>query len=109
MKGITTHILDVARGLPAPAILVQLEMREHGQWIALGDAVTDANGRAHLLDAEPTLGDYRLTFEIASYFASQQTAAFYPFVQIVFTVSDAGHHHVPLLLSAYSYSTYRGS
>ena len=54
-------------------------------------------------------GDYRLTFEVAAYFKSLEVKAFYPFVQITFTVSETSHHHVPLLLSPFGYSTYRGS
>lgn len=109
MKGITTHVLDTARGLPAPAVAVKLEKREDEQWILLGDAATDGDGRARFLEDDPTPGDYRLTFEVAPYFAVQQTEAFYPFVQIVFTIRDSKHHHVPLLLAPFGYSTYRGS
>ena len=109
MKGITTHILDVARGLPAPGVAVELEKREDGQWIVLSKTLTDSDGRARLLNGAPAPGDYRLTFAIAPYFALQGTKAFYPFVQIVFTVGDSRHYHVPLLTSAHSYSTYRGS
>ena len=109
MTGITTHILDVSRGLPAPDVAVKLEIRDGDDWVLLSETSTDADGRARFLDAEPATGDYRLTFEVAAYFAAHQTPAFYPFVQIVFTIREPKHHHVPLLLSPFGYSTYRGS
>ncbi len=109
MNGITTHILDVSRGLPAPDVAVRLEKSAGDTWVLVGELATDADGRARFLDGAPQPGDYRLTFEVASYFDSTETPAFYPFVQITFTVREARHHHVPLLLSPFGYSTYRGS
>ena len=110
MNGITTHILDVSRGLPAPHVVVRLEMGTANEWKMLAEAITDADGRARLIEsAEMETGNYRLTFEVASYFDSTATLAFYPTIQIVFTVRETRHHHVPLLLSPFGYSTYRGS
>jgi 5-hydroxyisourate hydrolase len=111
MSGITTHILDVSRGLPAPDVAVRLEQERQGNWEGVKQATTDADGRARLLNPEDALpmGNYRLSFEVGPYFAAQGVKAFYPSVQIIFTVSDDRHHHVPLLLSPFSYSTYRGS
>ncbi len=116
MQGITTHILDVSVGLPAAGIPIRLEHHRDEQWHRVAIAITNADGRAHVLDpddeAEPepfNKGDYRLTFEVAAYFKAQQVKAFYPFVQITFTVGETGHYHVPLLLSPFGYSTYRGS
>jgi 5-hydroxyisourate hydrolase len=60
------------------------------------------------MDTTPTIGDYRLTFEIVAYFAAQKKSGFYPFVQITFSVRNSRHHHVPLLLNAFGYSTHRG-
>jgi 5-hydroxyisourate hydrolase len=114
MSGITTHVLDTARGRPAEGVSVILETRvAGGNWHTLGRGITDADGRvrdilppAHVLNE----GSYRLTFDTASYFAAQGTEGFYPEVSITFVVRDAGaHYHVPLLLSPYGYTTYRGS
>jgi 5-hydroxyisourate hydrolase len=109
--GITTHILDVSRGLPAPDVAVRLEREAEADWIPVSNAVTDSDGRARLLAGEEALleGNYRLTFAVDTYFSTMGDAAFYPFVQIVFAVRDTRHHHVPLLLSPFGYSTYRGS
>ncbi|BCM93903.1 5-hydroxyisourate hydrolase [Abditibacteriota bacterium] len=111
MNGLTTHILDISRGLPAPQVRVRLEQNVENEWRWISEALTDGDGRARLRSAEETfdVGTYRLTFEVAPYFESLQIAAFYPFIQVVFTVHDTRHHHVPLLLGPFGYSTYRGS
>ena len=116
MQGITTHVLDVSLGLPAAGVPVRLEHHRDGQWHRIGIAITNDDGRAHPLDPEKeeqpepfVKGDYRLTFEVAAYFVAREIKAFYPFVQITFTVGELKHHHVPLLLSPFGYSTYRGS
>jgi 5-hydroxyisourate hydrolase len=106
---ISTHVLDTARGRPATGVAVTLSRRDaKGAWSDVANAVTDADGRVKefsLGRIEP--GDYRLDFDTAAYFDG---AAFYPEVSIVFTVTDAGaHHHVPLLLAPFGYSTYRGT
>ena len=111
--GITTHVLDTSRGRPASGVSVRLEARVGEKWQEVGRAVTDADGRARqLLPPERPLeaGTWRLTFDLGSWFAEQGIEAFYPEASIVFFVRDAGqHHHVPLLLSPFGYSTYRGS
>ena len=109
---ITTHILDINRGKPAVGVPVVLE--QNGQsWKEIAKGVTDADGRVStLLPAGSPIaaGTYRLTFETASYFKKQGVTGFYPYVTIVFEVAEAAeHYHVPLLLSAHGYSTYRGS
>lgn len=114
MSVITTHVLDMARGLPASGIPVTLEVSTApGQWTALGQGTTDADGRLRdLLPAESTLtaGAYRLTFDTQAYFAAQKVDAFYPRVVVEFVIRDtAQHYHVPLLLSPFGFSTYRGS
>jgi 5-hydroxyisourate hydrolase len=113
MSGITTHVLDTARGRPASGVPVVLEIREVEGWREVGRAVTDEDGRVRqLLPAGSALtpGVYRLTFGIETYFREQEIEGFYPEAAIVFHVRDANqHHHVPLLLSPYGYSTYRGS
>jgi len=104
---ITTHVLDTALGRPGRAIAVELERAEHGLWHLVGAGITDDDGRLRTLTpAGPVQpGTYRIRFQTGAY----QTG-FFPVVEIQFTVDDgAQHYHVPLLLSPYSYSTYRGS
>ncbi len=107
MSAITTHVLDTAAGSPAPGIPVALEIRTEQGWRRLGSGVTDAGGRLHtLLTAEAPLepGAYRLTFDLSG------RPGFFPEVAITFEVRDPKqHYHVPLLLSPYGYTTYRGS
>ena len=113
MSGITTHVLDVAAGRPAAGVEIKLcERNRHGEWRDRGHAVTDDDGRAAAILGSNGLeaSIYRLRFEVAEYFERQGTAAFFPFVDVVFQVADpAAGYHVPLLLSPWGYSTYRGS
>ena len=110
MTGITTHVLDTARGRPAAGVPVTLAVRSGDRWSELARAATDADGRATLLaDRADASGTYRLRFEIGEYFAAQRVDAFYPHVEVVFTIRDDHHHHVPLLVSPFGYTTYRGS
>jgi 5-hydroxyisourate hydrolase len=108
---LSTHVLDSALGRPAEGVPVRLEHRAGDAWEAVASGVTDADGR--LRDWVPAgrfgRGTYRLIFETAGYFAGRGVDAFYPEVVVTFAVTDDGHHHVPLLLSPYAYSTYRGS
>lgn len=111
---ITTHVLDTAAGRPGQAIAIELERErvEDGSWQRVGAGVTDDDGRLRTLTpAGPVAaGTYRLRFHTAAYFAAHHQAGFFPVVEIQFAVLDgAQHYHVPLLLSPYSYSTYRGS
>lgn len=100
---LSTHVLDAALGRPAVGVPVRLL---RGDTI-LAEAVTDDDGRVRDL-GEHDVGTYRLVFDTAAYFAGRPS--FYPEVVVTFTVVDAGqHHHVPLLLSPFAYSTYRGS
>jgi 5-hydroxyisourate hydrolase len=109
MNGLSTHILDVSRGLPAAGVAVRLEQSVEDAWRETAQAITDADGRARLREGDLEAGTYRLSFEVAAYFEAMDTPAFYPLVQVTFTVRDARHHHVPLLLSPFGFSTYRGS
>jgi 5-hydroxyisourate hydrolase len=113
MSGVTTHVLDIARGRPAGGVPVVLEIQGESGWREIGRAVTGDDGRArHLLPAGAALtaGIYRLTFAIETYFRAEGIEGFYPEASIVFNVRDANQvYHVPLLLSPYGYSTYRGS
>lgn len=110
---ITTHVLDTARGRPAAGMTVILEVRHASEWSPIGRGVTDEHGRlATLTDGwVMTPGTYRLTFDTGTYHRDQGIGApFFPEVKIPFNVRDvAEHFHVPLLLSPYGYSTYRGT
>ena len=114
MSGITTHVLDTSRGRPASGVPIVLEFKEAGGvWREVGRGETDDDGRLKALLAQNFVvaeGQYRLTFDTATYFASQGAQGFYTEVVVSFVVRDAGaHYHVPLLLSPFGYSTYRGS
>lgn len=108
---ITTHVLDTALGKPAAGVPVVLELRAGAAWQPVGRGETDADGRLRTLSPAATAaGTYRISFDTAAYFARTGTAAFYPEINVVFEVRDsAAHYHVPLLLSPFGYSTYRGS
>ena len=114
MSGISTHVLDTARGRAASGVPVALEiLGDGGTWRALGRGETDADGRFKGLLPSGTalaVGEYRLTFATKAYFEATGEKGFYPEVVVRFEVRDAGqHHHVPLLLSPFGYSTYRGT
>ena len=111
MSPLTTHVLDTALGRPAAGIPLILSKARGGGWTRIGRGVTDADGRCAALMKGGALrrGVYRLTFGVAAYFKRTKRTSFYPSVAVVFTVRDTRHHHVPLLLSPWGYSTYRGS
>jgi len=112
MNAITTHVLDISIGRPAAGVLVKLDRKTNDDaWEQIGTQETDGDGRARELVGEPlNAGVYRLTFEVGSYFSKNGVDGFYREVTMAFTVNDASqHYHVPLLLSPYGYSTYRGS
>jgi 5-hydroxyisourate hydrolase len=112
MSAITTHVLDTARGRPAAGVGVVLEQRTGPDtWEERGRGQTDADGRLRELLRRPLeAAVYRLSFDTAAYFATQGIETFYPQVSVVFEVRSSGqHHHVPLLVSPFGYSTYRGS
>jgi 5-hydroxyisourate hydrolase len=109
---ITTHVLDTACGVPAAGVPVVLERFDEDTWWTLGDGITDDDGRLRGLVPEgaPLVGGrYRLTFDTGAYFARRGDSGFYPEVAVVFTVAAGDRYHVPLLLSPFGYSTYRGS
>jgi 5-hydroxyisourate hydrolase len=109
---ITSHVLDTALGAPARGVAVELARSSDGAWLRLGAGVTDADGRVLGLLAPAALevGTYRLTFATGAYFAAAGRPGFYPEVQVVFQVAaPTEHYHIPLLLSPFGYSTYRGS
>jgi 5-hydroxyisourate hydrolase len=114
MSRISTHVLDTAKGKPAPGVPVRLERQDSsGKWTSIGSAQTDQDGRcAQLLADGATLteGVYRLSFDTAGYFAKSNMDGLYPSVEISFRIkSGESHFHIPLLLSPNGYTTYRGS
>jgi 5-hydroxyisourate hydrolase len=111
LSPITTHVLDTSRGCPAAGVPVVLERDTDSGWQPVGHGTTDADGRAsELLSSAPADGRYRLTFDTGTYFRAVGEAGFYPEVSVTFIVGHAEqHYHVPLLLSPFGYSTYRGS
>jgi 5-hydroxyisourate hydrolase len=112
MGRITTHILDTALGAPAAGVEVRLARLSGDLVLELSQGVTDKDGRLPTLTEGVALqsGTHRLTFAVGDYFAKKGTATFYPEVAVVFSVVDATEHfHVPLLVSPFGYSTYRGS
>lgn len=110
MSGISTHVLDTSSGKAAAGVPVTLARESDGVWTALAEAVTDADGRCkELFGAEGVFaGRYRLNFDVAAYFGER--ASLYPEVTITFQVPvDGASYHIPLLLSPFGYSTYRGT
>ena len=112
MSGITTHVLDTSIGRPAGGVDVRLEFLEGSQWEVIGSGTTDSDGRLRTLMSgrDAIRGVYRITFDTGDYFSRRGHTTFFPEVAIVFQVLDPEqHHHVPLLVSPFGYSTYRGS
>lgn len=110
--GLSTHILDTSLGRPAVGVTIELTRLQAPDWQEIGAGVTDADGRCKSLLGAQQLqpGFYRLRFDTAAYYGSQGLTGLYPFVDIVFTVTSADeHYHIPLLLTANGYTTYRGS
>ena len=108
---VTTHVLDAVSGRPAEGVAAVLEQRGPDGWAPVADGRTDADGRIGRFGPdELDAGVYRVTFAVGEWFAGRGLEAFYPEVVISFTLDDpAAHYHVPLLLSPYAFSTYRGS
>ena len=111
---LSSHILDISKGMPASGVPIRLEKMDADKktWSVVDEKVTDANGRiSDFLSSEKAdnKGIYKLTFLTADYFKSQNTTSFYPFIEVVFEIKDGKHYHVPITLSAYGYSTYRGN
>ena len=109
MSGISTHVLDTSKGKPARGVKVTLERQSANQsWVQAGQGVTDDNGRISKLAEALEPAVYRLLFRTGDYFGSRES--FYPEVTVQFTVRDPSvNYHIPLLLSPYGYTTYRGS
>lgn len=112
MSQLTTHILDTTKGKPAQGVSIILYQQENNSWRELVKGITNADGRIpNLLQKETILeaGIYKMKFEVMAYFESAGISSFYPFVEIVFAITTKEHYHIPLLLSPFGYSTYRGS
>lgn len=114
MTGISTHVLDTARGIPARNVPIQLEQQQSsGSWQVIGSSRTDDHGRCNQLVSDGKRlvpGTYRLAFDTASYHSGQAVQGLYPIVHVTFSVREGEtHFHIPLLLSPFGYTTYRGT
>lgn len=113
MSGITTHVLDTAKGKPGKGIQVTLEKKNGNDYQKIGGGKTNDDGRLPGLLADNyqlESGIYRISFDTGSYYQSEGLKCFYPEASIVFEIENPTEHfHVPLLISGYGYSTYRGS
>ena len=113
MSTISTHVLDTSCGTPARGIRVTLQRAAGADaWDELAMGSTNADGRIPDFvpkDVTLTAGIYRMRFDVSAYFSEHKTKSFYPFIEVVFELGKDGHYHVPLLLSPWGYSTYRGS
>jgi 5-hydroxyisourate hydrolase len=108
---VTTHVLDTGSGKPAADVPVTLNMLDGERWVRLAEGVTDEDGRIKQLGPDRlATGTYSLAFDTGKYFAASGTETFFPEVTLTFGVVETeAHYHVPLLLSPFAYSTYRGS
>ncbi len=111
---LSSHILDISKGMPASDVKITLQKQiECNQWQTLAAKQTDKIGRvSDFLPQDENsnhIGVYKLTFFVEPYFRSQQTDTFYPYIEVVFEIKDDKHYHVPITLSAFGYSTYRGN
>lgn len=109
MSAITTHVLDAVLGKPAIGIAIRLEKQIGEDWTAIGESITDNDGRCCDLSPDASSGAYRLTFAVGPYFDRHGRVSIYPEIVIAFLVDGEHHYHIPLLLSDNSYTTYRGS
>ena len=108
MSSVSTHVLDTGLGIPAREVPVRLS-RVADEPLVIESATTDEDGRIAVLGTELEAGTYHLWFDIASYAEASGQDIFFPEVTVTFTVADERHYHIPLLLSPFAYSTYRGS
>jgi len=110
---LSSHILDVSKGTPASGVTIKLEKLEKASntWVKIDEKVTDKNGRItdFLKGNTSNLGIYKLTYFTKEYFKRNQIESFYPFIEVVFQITDDSHYHVPITLSAFGYATYRGN
>ncbi len=110
---LSSHILDISTGKPAPNVPVKLALINSttGLWENIDQNITDQNGRItnFLEKRNAKKGIYKLTFLTEKYFSAASTKTFYPFIEVVFEIGEESHYHVPITLSPFGYSTYRGN
>jgi 5-hydroxyisourate hydrolase len=111
---LSSHILDVTKGEPAPDVKISLaKQNQTGGWVTIDEKITDKNGRITTFLKESkgvdNSGIYKLTYYVEPYFTKMKQSSFYPFIEVVFEIKGESHYHVPITLSAYGYSTYRGN
>lgn len=111
---LSSHILDITQGKPAPNVKISLsKQQKHGKWKAIDEKFTDENGRINNFLKEKKdenhHGIYKLTYFTEPYFKGLGQQSFYPFIEVVFELKDNHHYHVPITLSPFGYSTYRGN
>ncbi len=114
---LSTHVLDISRGMPAKGVVIELSrlVNENGQekWVPVGKGTTDENGRIKTFleqkSGQSNAGIYKLKFLTKAYFDANKEKSFYPYIEVVFEINDDSHYHVPITLSNFGYSTYRGS
>jgi len=112
MSSITTHVLDTSSGIPASGINASLHIFTEGQWKEISSGVTNKDGRISVLvnsDVNPGKGIYKMKFETGAYYKEKSVKTFYPQVEIIFEIDSDEHYHIPLLMSPFGYTTYRGS
>ncbi len=110
---LSVHVLNLQDGLPSPGVQVLLEQQNGKDWMPLNSGTTNAQGRITALFPEGKAlekGNYRVTFKTGDWFAAHKIASFFPEVPVIFAVDGTvPHYHIPLLLSPYGFSTYRGN
>ncbi len=111
---LSSHILDITKGQPAAGVKVVLsKLNEKNEWLKVDEKTTDSNGRIKdFLKKDKNAknkGTYKLTFYTKPYFDGFNLSSFYPYIEVVFQITDETHYHVPITVSPYGYSTYRGS
>lgn len=110
---LSVHVLNLQDGLPSAGVTVTLDKQVDGKWVHLSEGVTNAQGRIPALypsDAVMEKGNYRVTFETEAWFTKHQASTFFPEIPVIFKADGAvPHYHIPLLLSPYGFSSYRGN
>lgn len=109
---VSVHVLNLETGVPTSGIHVELDKLVEGKWNKLASGVTDNNGRISALfpqDKKAEKGTYQVIFKTGDYYDSRKQKTFFPQIPVMFTMEDNGHYHIPLLMSPFGYSTYRGN
>lgn len=110
---VSVHVLNLQTGIPSTGVTVELDQQRDGSWVKLASGVTDANGRISALYPQGKTaesGNYRVVFKTGDYYAAMKQKTFFPEIPVIFTLDNPGqHYHIPLLLSPFGYSTYRGN